>query len=383
LIYKTAVIGAGASGLMFVSNLKNKEDVVLIEKNNFIGEKIRISGGGKCNITNREISTNHYLGNSSFIESVFRTFPKSWIFNFCKKHGFSPKLSEQSVSGSYFCKDSKDILTIFKKEIKKEIKKVQLFFNREVLNLEFENGNFKIETNKGVVFAEKVIVASGGLSFQNLGATPIAFQIAEKFGHKIQKLNPALVGFTVQKEQFWFKNLSGISISAKAKIGEKYLSGNILFTHKGCSGPLILNSSLYWEKGKIEIDFLPNKKIENYLKGNGQISSTLPLPKRFLKEFLNSVSLQDKSVKLLNSDEVKKLGILKRYTFSPAGNFGYSRAEVTKGGISTDEINSETLESKLQKSLYFLGEALDITGEVGGYNFHFAFGSAIKCASTI
>jgi predicted Rossmann fold flavoprotein len=375
MIYKIAIIGAGASGLMFLSKLKKHKRIALIDKNSFAGEKIRVSGGGKCNISNRDISAEHYLGDSEFLENLFKKFDKNWVLDFCRENGFNPKLNEKNISGSYFCNSSKDILRI----LKNGLKKARPFFNREVFGLGLEDDIFRIKTSGGDIFAEKVVFASGGLSYPNLGATNIAFKIAEKFGHKIEKLNPALVGFTVQKEQFWFKNLSGVSLSAKAKIGKKTLNGDILFTHKGCSGPLILNSSLFWEKGKIELDFMPNFEIEIFLHKKGNISTILPLPKRFLKEFLNSISLKDKSMESLNSDEVAKLKILKNYSFSPAGNFGYSRAEATKGGISTNEIG-ENFESKLQKNLYFIGENLDITGEVGGYNFYFAFTSALQSA---
>jgi predicted Rossmann fold flavoprotein len=282
------------------------------------------------------------------------------------------RLNENAVKGSYFCKSSKDILTIFQKEIKNIAK----FLNFEVVDVKYENEVFHIISKNRTILAKKLVVASGGLSFPNLGATDIAFKIGKKFGHSIENLNPALVGFTVQKEQFWFKNLSGISLKAKAKIGEKELSGNLLFTHKGCSGPLILSSSLYWTKGKIILNFAPDFNILKNLNKRQQISTVLQLPKKFTLEFLKEIGIKDKPMNQLSNSDVEKLRTIQNYQFSPAGNFGYSRAEITKGGISTDEVNPKTMESKIQKNLFFIGEALNVGGELGGFNIHFAFSSA-------
>ena len=152
----------------------------------------------------------------------------------------------------------------------------------------------------------------------------------------------------------------------------------IYFTHKGISGPVVLTGSLYWKKGKISLDFLPNNDLKKLLdkKVKKQISSQISLPKRFIAEFLDSIHVDDKPIYKLKKDEIEKLEVLKNYEFAPAGNFGFTKAEVTKGGINTDEIDALTFESKLQKDLYFIGEVLDVTGELGGYNFQWAFSSA-------
>ena len=256
---------------------------------------------------------------------------------------------------------------------------VKKYLNTTVTDLEYDK-YFKIKTSAKIIEAKKVVVASGGLSYPILGASSLAFDIAKKFGHTITKLEPALVGFTVQKEQFWFKNLSGISMPVFTFVDEKSFEGSLLFAHKGCSGPVILTTSLYWKKGKIAIDFLPKQKIETFFQGNKIISSALPLPKRFIQEFLTSVELEDKNISKLTDEEKLKLKLLKYYEFPPAGNFGYTKAEVTKGGISTQEINHDSFESLKQKDLYFLGECLDITGELGGFNFQITFSEAMVCA---
>jgi predicted Rossmann fold flavoprotein len=256
------------------------------------------------------------------------------------------------------------------------------FLNTKVHEVDFQN-EFTLYTNKQPIKAKRLVVASGGLSYSTLGASSIAFEIAKKFGHTIKTPAPALVGLTVQKEQFWFKNLSGVSLLVHLFVENKTFEASLLFAHKGCSGPAILNASLYWQKGLIGIDFLPNKKLELFLKSNKLISSALPLPKRFIQEFLTAMGLKDKPISQLSKEELTTLKKLKQYEFAPAGHFGFSKAEVTKGGICTDEIEMQSMQSKLLPNLYFLGEALDVTGELGGYNFQFAFSSAISCAKNI
>jgi predicted Rossmann fold flavoprotein len=362
---------------MLASQIKDKK-VCIIESNSKIGEKIRVSGGAKCNITNEKVSYQNYLGDKEFIKNILWKYSNKELISFLNHNDVYPKVNPKIIKGTYFCNSSKEVISMFEK-LTTHTKK---YMNTKVLDVDF-NKHFKIKTNKQVIESKKLVIASGGLSFESLGASSIAYDIAQKFGHTITKTKPALVGFTVQKDQFWFKNLSGISTMVEARVGDKSFYGSLLFAHKGCSGPVILNSSLYWQKGKMSLDFLPNEEIESFFKGNKKVSSVFPLPKRFMSEFLNSISLENKPVSSLSKEEKDKLKILKNYEFSPAGTFGYTKAEVTSGGISSSEIESSNLESKKQKDLYFLGECLDITGELGGYNFQFAFSSAIKCSNNI
>ena len=367
---------------MFASQIKNK-NIALLESNMKIGQKIKVSGGSKCNITNEFVSFNNYLGDEEFTRDTLKSFTNKDLLNFLNENGVYPKVNPKIVKGTYFCNSSQDVISMFEK-LTTHTKK---FMDTKVLDIEVlkkdSQNHFKIKTNKQTIEAKKVIVSSGGLSYEGLGASSIAYDIALKFEHTIKKTKPALVGFTVQKDQFWFKNLSGLSCMVQTKVGNKTFDGSLLFAHKGCSGPIILNSSLYWQKGKMSIDFLPNKKLESFLKGNKKISTAFPLPKRFMTEFLNSIDLDDKALSSLNSEEKDKLKLLKNYEFSPAGTFGFSKAEVTSGGISTEEINHQTFESLKQKDLYFIGECLDITGELGGYNFQLYFAQAYKCAKEL
>ncbi|WP_228198810.1 NAD(P)/FAD-dependent oxidoreductase [Aliarcobacter skirrowii] len=371
------MVGAGASGLMFASNLDKKKfkNICLIDSNDKIGQKIKVSGGAKCNITNEFVSENNYLGDRDFAKDILKRFSKDDLLRFLNKNQLFPKINPKIVKGTYFCNSSQDVIDMFNL-LTTHIKK---FLSTNVLDISYNNF-FTITTSKGIIEAKKVVVASGGLSYTSLGASTIAFDIAKKFDHTIVDLNPALVGFTVQKEQFWFKDLSGLSIFVNIFVEDKKIEGNLLFAHKGFSGPAVLSSSLYWKKGKIAIDFLPNINIEKLLVGNKNISTALPLPKRFTQEFLKSINLDDKPCSKLDKEEFESLKILKKYSFAPAGNFGYTKAEVTKGGICTDEIDHKTFESLKQKDLYFIGECLNLTGELGGFNFQIVFSQAYLCA---
>ncbi|MCG3720009.1 NAD(P)/FAD-dependent oxidoreductase, partial [Aliarcobacter butzleri] len=282
---------------------------------------VKVSGGAKCNITNDFVTYKNYLGDEDFIKAILERFSKDDLLTFLNKNQVFPKINPKIVKGTYFCNSSQDVIDMFSK-LTTHVKK---YLETRVLDVSFDE-YYKIKTDSKIIEAKKLVVASGGLSFPLLGASSIAFDIAQKFGHTIKKLEPALVGFTVQKEQFWFKNLSGVSLPAKAFVEDKTFEGSLLFAHKGCSGPLILTTSLYWKKGKIVLDFLPNKKIEKFLTGNKNISSSLPLAKRFIQEFLLSQDLEDKAVSKLTQEELEKLKLLKNYEFSPAGNFGFTKA---------------------------------------------------------
>lgn len=381
MIFDVAIIGGGASGLMFASHINKRKykDVCIIETNTKLAQKLKVSGGSKCNITNENITAKNYLGDEKLVNELLKEYSNKDLLEFLNKNGVFPKVNPKIVKGTYFCNASQDVIDMFSK-LTTHIKK---FLDTKVVDVEFKNDLYEIKTNKQKILAKKVVVSSGGLSYPALGASSIAYDIATKFGHTIQKCEPALVGFTVQKEQFWFKDLAGVSLNANVYIDKRRFEGSLLFAHKGCSGPVILTSSLFWQKGKIAIDYLPKKNVEKLLVGNKNVTTILPLPKRFIQEFLKSIDLKDKPVNKLTNVELEKLKTLNYYEFSPAGNFGYSKAEVTRGGINTNEINHKTFESNLQKNLYFIGECLDITGQLGGFNFQIVFAQSYKCAKNM
>ncbi len=370
------IIGGGASALMLASLLP-KQTVTIIESNAKLGAKILVSGGGKCNITNTEMGTEYYLGDADFVAPSLKAFSEKSLLKWLERQGLNPELRKET---QYFCRDSaKELLNIFIKEAKKQ----KIVLNEEVLSVSKRDDIFYVKTSKKTYTSSAMVVASGGLSFPKLGASSIGYEIAEYFGHNIVKTAPALVGFTVQKEQFFFKALSGVSTDVSIKVAEQECKGALLFAHKGMSGPAVLDASLYWEKGRIEIDFLPDFSWKGVQGSKKQISSLLPMPKRVTKAFLIELELEDKPYNTLTKSELEKLHTLSHYSFAPAGTFGYSKAEVTKGGVDTSEVDNITMMSKEEKGLYLLGEVLDVTGRLGGYNFQWAFASAYSCAKHI
>ena len=370
------IIGGGASALMLASLLP-KNTATIIESNPKLGAKILVSGGGKCNITNTLMGTKYFLGDADFIEPSLKRFNEKSLMRWLERQNLHPVIRKET---QYFCKDSaREILDIFTKESKKQT----LCLNEQVLDVSKRDEIFYVKTNSKTHTASAVVVASGGLSFPKLGVSSIGYDIAKSFGHTIVKTAPALVGFTVQKDQFFFKELSGVSTEVKIHIGENVCEGALLFAHKGMSGPAILDASLFWEKGKIEIDFLPNFSWKSVQGSKKQISSLLPMPKRVTKAFLIQLRLEDKPYHKLTTQELEILHTLSHYSLAPAGTFGYSKAEVTKGGVDTGEIDSRTMMSQKEEGLYFIGEVLDVTGKLGGYNFQWAFSSAHSCAKNI
>jgi oxidoreductase with FAD/NAD len=258
------------------------------------------------------------------------------------------------------------------------------------------NEIFEVLAENGDKFyAKNLVVASGGLSYKSLGASSIGYEIAQSFGICVATPAPALVGFTVQKEEFWFKNLSGVCFPAEISVAcasknaanrepktPRKFAGDILFTHKGISGPAVLNASLFWQKGLMAINFCPNFNIETAQKSKKQLSTVLPLPRRFTLEFLHAAGLSDKLYGEYKVDEMAKISRLFDYKFAPAGTFGFERAEVTKGGVDTDALDGNCCH-KDTRGLYFISEVLNVTGMLGGYNLHFAFACAANLAKRL
>jgi predicted Rossmann fold flavoprotein len=333
-----------------VAHRYKNQDIALLDANRDIAQKIKISGGGKCNITNTSVTPSNFYGDSAFVKKSLECFSRDDLLSFLEKHGVVPVIRKGQY---YFCPNSADeLINIFRKSLKG----LPTYLGEKILSVS-KKEDFILETEHQTFRCKNLIVASGGLSYARIGASGIGHEIAKTFGHTIVTPKPALVGFTVQKEQFWFKELSGLSTRVAIMIAGKRFEDELLFTHKGISGPVILNASLYWDKGVLEMDFVPELSLAKLLKVRKR---EIPLPKRFLNAFLARYPLE----------------MLKSYSFAPAGNFGYTKAEVTRGGVCTDEIDADTMMSKLEENLYFVGECLDVTGELGGYNFQWAFSSA-------
>ena len=377
-MYDIVFIGAGASALMAAAHLPHKK-IALVDANPKIGAKILISGGGKCNVTNRLTTPQNYLADEEFVQNALKLFSPSLMLEFLKHHHI---MTQERQHGQIFCaRSAKDLVSVF------DALTSHCTFYLSTRVLDVQKGDFfTVKTTRGDLHAHKVVIASGGLSYASLGASSIGYEIAQKFGHTIIQTAPALVGFTLQKEQFWMKELSGIAFHVAISVAGKTFCENLLFAHKGISGPVVLSASLYWKKGSIIIDFLPHVDDFKTLfkrNQNKQISTATALPKRFIKGFLDSINLEDKVISKLSHDEQQMLMQLKNYPLSPAGNFGFTKAEATKGGIATCEIDALSFESTKEKGLYAIGEVLDVTGELGGFNLQWAFASGYSFAKNL
>ena len=376
-IWENIVLGAGASGLMLCSLLKNRRDTLLLEKGREIGAKIAISGGGQCNLCNMNPKISDYRGEPQFIEAVIKRFDRRELLKWFENRALKTTLRE---GGKIFCSGSaRDVVDIFAREIEG----VTLKKSFEVKRAYREGRHFVVEGEKESFRSKNLIVALGGRSYPKLGGGDTGLQIAESFSDSIVSTAPALTGFTPQKEQFFFRELSGISTYVTLKVGERVFAGDLLFAHRGISGPVVLDASLWWERGEIEIDFLPSFSFDRVRSSKKLLSTVLPLPKRLSKVLIELAGVEDRNCYRLTRGEWKRLEVLGSYRFAPAGTFGYARAEVMRGGVDCAEIDPQTMMSRLEEGLFFIGEVLDVTGRVGGYNFQWAFSSAKVCADTL
>ncbi len=259
---------------------------------------------------------------------------------------------------------------------------IDLITSHKILSVEGENP-FRVITDRGVYEARNVVVATGGASYREIGASDIGIKIAQHYGIKTIPFAPVLVGLTLQPKEFWMKELSGISFPARIRVAGKVLDEDLLFAHKGISGPVVLSASLYWFKGEMIIDFLPDFDLNAIRKEKKLLSTALPLPKRFMKAFLEAIGAEDKPCNRLTPQEWENIAKIRNYPMAPAGTFGLSKAEACRGGVACEEIDPLSMESKKVSGLYFIGETVDVTGELGGYNFQWAFSSAVVCSKAL
>jgi predicted Rossmann fold flavoprotein len=377
-IYDVLILGAGASGLMCAARLDKKMSVAIVEGNEKVCKKLKISGGGKCNVTNVSVSEANFDGDSEFVEYALSVFSKENLLAFLEQNAVEPEIRKERY---YFCQESSDeIINV----LKDKTQHFETLLNAEISGLKKVNEVFELQTSRGILKSKKVVVATGGKSYKSIGASDIGLEIAKSFGIKVKEFTPALVGLTLQKEQFWMKELSGLSCYVNITVADKILQEEMLFAHKGISGPAVLSASLYWQKGNMSIDFLPDANVLKLVEGNKKlVSSAIPLPKRLSKELLKALDVEDIECKKLSQNALEKLKKIHNYEFAPAGNFGFTKAEVSRGGVLAQELNRYTLESLDVTNLHFIGEVVDVTGELGGYNFQWAFSSAVVCANAI
>ncbi len=380
--FDVIIIGGGAAGLFCAIEAgKRGRKTLVIEHNSEVGRKILISGGGRCNFTNREVSANNFISqNPHFCKSALARYtPQNFI---ALVKSYKIPYYEKKL-GQLFCRESsRQIVEMLLAECQKA--KVEIRVNCSVTTVS-KDENFKIETNQNVFESESLVIATGGMSFPKIGATDFGYKIARQFGLKIVETRPSLVPLIFANQNF--SKLAGVSIDSIVKSGKREFRENILFTHRGLSGPAILQISNYWQKNKpLSIDFLPENNALEILENKQQSKQNLDnflgkyLPNRFAESFVANKS----SLKSISKKEREKIAeSLNNWQVSFNETEGYHKAEVTLGGVSTDEISSQTMESKRVKGLFFIGEVIDVTGWLGGYNFQWAWSSGFACGESV
>ncbi|MCT4635802.1 MAG: NAD(P)/FAD-dependent oxidoreductase [Rickettsiales bacterium] len=378
--YDVIIIGAGAAGLMAAATAGQRgRKVLLLEASNKIGAKIKISGGGRCNFTNINANSQNYISkNPHFIKSSLSRYNQHDFIKLVERYNIA---YHEKTLGQLFCDGpSSQIIDMLINECR--IANVDVLLETSIANITKE-GLFKLKTNKGIFTSESVIIASGGLSIPKMGASDFGYKIAKQFGLNIIEPKPALVPLTVSKEDLeFYKTLSGISIDSIASYDKTNFRENILFTHRGLSGPAILQISSYIKnlnQDKIQLNLLPHLNLNKLLLENrhskSQLSSFLKeyLPKRFVDNFCTNNSKRLIDYKTKDLEDIANQ--LHRFIVNINGSEGYAKAEVTKGGIDTKELSSKTMMANKVPGLYFIGEVVDVTGWLGGYNFQWAWSS--------
>ncbi|MBN8568133.1 MAG: NAD(P)/FAD-dependent oxidoreductase [Ignavibacteria bacterium] len=384
--YDVIIIGAGAAGLFCAAEAgKRKKTVLVIEHEEKVGKKILISGGGRCNFTNLYASPENYISqNPHFCKSALARYTQQDFIELVERYKIA---YHEKKLGQLFCDStSRQIVEMLLEECSKS--DVHIKVNCSIKSVDKKN-NFIIKTNLGDFKAGSLVIASGGLSIPKMGATPFGYKIAKQFGVKLTETKPALVPLLLSKEDLTkFKNLSGVSIDTIVSNNEISFRENILFTHKGLSGPAILQISSYLKDNEeLKIDLIPDKNLDEIKNSKEKIELKTYLKNFFAERFtsvLNENFIPSKPLYQLNEKEIENVNhILKNFTLKPVGDEGYEKAEVTLGGVDTNELSSKTMMAKKAEGLFFIGEVVDVTGWLGGYNFQWAWSSGYACGTSL
>jgi len=394
--FDAIIIGAGACGLMCAvqAGFLGKR-VLVLEKNNQPGAKILISGGGRCNYTNLYASAQQFISqNEHFSKSAFAQWTVDDTISFFEAYGIEGK--EKTLGQLFPVSDkAKDVVNVFTGlcvDMGQEI-----WCDTEVVKVEKVGDSFAVHfTRNGKdqqLTAPKVVMAAGGLPIPKMGATDLGLRTARKFEMKVTETAPGLVPLTITgKDQDWYAQLSGNSLFCRVWNDQISFEENILFTHWGLSGPAILQISSYWRPGEwIYIDLLPHQNIVELIQQeretNGKKMLLAYLSTLFTRKFAEAISDRlpaDKNLASLSNNDLEKISaLIHEFKVKPAGDKGYDKAEVMRGGVSTDELSSKTLEAKKVPGLFFGGECVDVTGWLGGYNFQWAWASGFVIAQNL
>ena len=386
---KITIVGAGAAGLFCAGLLGQRGyDVTIIDNGKKIGRKILMSGGGKCNFTNLAVEASNYISqNPHFCKSALKRFSQWDFIQLVNEYKIA---YHEKDHGQLFCDNSaQDIVDMLAQECQKG--QVKFMLQTQLEEVESVDKGFKLYTSQGCIETEQLIVATGGQSMPALGMTSIGYKIAEKLAIPVVPVKAGLVPFTLHKPLLEvLSTLSGIAVPVEVSNERIRFKENLLFTHRGLSGPAILQISSYWQAGEpIIINLLPDGSFESTFKPlleqnrNQTLKNCLSkiLPKRLIEALIQLNLITDITVKQLNPKQQQDLyNTLTQWCITPNGTEGYRTAEVTLGGVSTDALSSKTMAVKSHPNLYFIGEIVDVAGWLGGYNFQWAWSSAFACA---
>ncbi|WP_049116799.1 NAD(P)/FAD-dependent oxidoreductase [Klebsiella quasipneumoniae] len=391
--FDAIVVGAGAAGMFCAAQAGQLGcRVLLLDNGKKPGRKILMSGGGRCNFTNMYVEPAAYLSqNPHFCKSALARYTQWDFIELVGKYSIA---WHEKTLGQLFCDDSAEqIVTLLLAECEKG--GVQIRLRSEILSVERDEQGYRLQVNGETLATKKLVIASGGLSMPGLGASPFGYKIAEQFGLKVLPTRAGLVPFTLHKpllEQL--QVLSGVSVPSTitAENGTLFRE-NLLFTHRGLSGPAVLQISSYWQPGEfVTVNLLPDCNLEEFLNEqrgahpNQSLKNTLAmqLPKRLVECLQQLGQIPDVTLKQLNvRDQQALVETLTAWRVQPNGTEGYRTAEVTLGGVDTNELSSRTMEARKAPGLYFIGEVMDVIGWLGGYNFQWAWSSAWACAQAL
>lgn len=391
--FDVIIIGAGAAGLFCAAQAGQRgKRVLLLDNGKKAGRKILMSGGGRCNFTNLYTEPAAYLSqNPHFCKSALARYTQWDFIDLINRHGIA---WHEKTLGQLFCDDSaQQVVDLLVKEC--EAGKVTLRLRSEVLSVARDDAGYRLELNGSTVQAKKLVIASGGLSMPGLGASPFGYKIAEQFGLKVFPTRAGLVPFTLHKpllEQL--QTLSGVAVPSvmSAEDGTLFKEA-LLFTHRGLSGPAVLQLSSYWQPGEfITINLSPERDLDGFITEereahpNQSLKNTLAkvLPRRLVECLQLLGSVPECTLKQLNNRQQSELVVsLHQWRVQPNGTEGYRTAEVTLGGVDTSVLSSKTMEARDVPGLYFIGEVVDVSGWLGGYNFQWAWSSAWACAQAL
>ena len=389
--YDVIVIGAGAAGLMCsIEAGKRGKKVWLVEHSSKIAEKIRISGGGRCNFTNLYSNPSNFLSNNEhFCKSAFAKYTQNDFIHLIKKHNI--QFHEKKL-GQLFCTISaKEIINMLIAECLEQ--NVKIDTEVKISNLSKNETTYTINTSKGNYNSKALVIATGGLSIPKIGATDFGYKIAKQFNLEVNDLSPALVPLTFQEKELEFcKSLAGVSVNASVNVNKTVFDEGLIFTHRGISGPSILQISSYWKHGKpISINLLPNVDLGKILKQRRDntpkqnLSNVLSdyLPNKLASAICEKLLINNKIGEASNGTLKKLSDFVNNWTVFPTGTEGYKTAEVTLGGINTKAISSSTMECIDHSGLFFVGEVLDVTGHLGGHNFQWAWSSGFVAGQNV